>query len=162
LSNPPSPIAHLGTEAYVVTEDTTTDAIAKTNGIDRSRKYVCRAGCSFETTWPAALGRHESARHGSPSAKIAERKSGNAARTPLHKRPTPAVPMDKFDRLLNEVRKQQDELLQALKKAYLLVLADRDERVRETGQIKMDLNAIYDVLERNRQTREQRISALIR
>ena len=46
--------------------------------------------------------------------------------------------------------------------AYLLVLADRDIRTRETEQIRTDLNAIYEVLERNRQARELRMSALIR
>jgi len=70
--------------------------------------------------------------------------------------------MDKFDRLLKEIREQQDELLQALKKAYLLVLADRAERAREAAQVKADLSAVYEVLERNRKDREQRLSALIR
>src|SRR5262249_22846439 len=146
-----------------VTEDTNMETLAKSNGIDRSKTYVCRAGCGFETTWPAALGRHESARHGSPSAKIAvirREKSGNGPRA--QKRMAPGVPMDKFDRVLGEIRNQQEELLLALKKAYLLVLADRDERAREAGQIKTDLNAIYEVLERNRLDREQRIGALIR
>ena len=34
-----------------------------TTRIDRSKTYVCRFSCGFETTWPAALGRHEAARH---------------------------------------------------------------------------------------------------
>jgi hypothetical protein len=67
-----------------------------------------------------------------------------------------------MDRLLDELRKQQEELLQALKKASLLVLAERDLRAREVGQIKADLSAIYEVLERNRQDRHHRIGALIR
>jgi hypothetical protein len=70
--------------------------------------------------------------------------------------------MDKFDRLLSEIRTQQEEIFQALKKSYLLVVADRDERTREAGQIKADLNATYEVLERNRQDRQQRIGALTR
>jgi len=42
------------------------------------------------------------------------------------------------------------------------VLAERDLRTRETEQIKADLRAIYEVLERNRQARQQRLNALIR
>jgi hypothetical protein len=67
-----------------------------------------------------------------------------------------------MDRLLDELRKQHDELLQALKKTSLLVLAERDLRARETEQIKADLTAIYEVLERNRRDREQKLSALVR
>jgi hypothetical protein len=67
-----------------------------------------------------------------------------------------------MDRLLDELRKQQEEVLQALKKTSLLVLADRDLRAREAEQIKTDLSAIYEVLERNRQARQHRLSALIR
>jgi hypothetical protein len=74
----------------------------------------------------------------------------------------PLVAMNRFDGLLGEMRKQQDELFQALSKAHLLVRADRDMDTRETEQIKSDLNVIYEVLERNRQAREQRVSALIR
>jgi hypothetical protein len=88
--------------------------------------------------------------------------SGNGRPKRQREKTTPAVPVDKFGRLLDEVRKQHDELLQALRKAYLLALADRDMRARETEQIKSDLNAISDVLERNRQAREHRIGALIR
>ncbi len=80
----------------------------------------------------------------------------------LHEKTMRSVPMDKFGRLLEEVRKQQDELLDTLKKTYLVALADGDMRSRETEQIKSDLNGIYEVLERNRRAREQRISALIR
>ena len=50
----------------------------------------------------------------------------------------------------------------AIKKTSLLVLADRDLRARETELIKADLRAIYEVLERNRQARQQRLNALIR
>jgi hypothetical protein len=39
-------------------------------------------------------------------------------------------------------------MLQALKKASLLVLAERDLRAREAEQIKGDLGAVYEVLER--------------
>jgi hypothetical protein len=67
-----------------------------------------------------------------------------------------------MDRLLDELRKQNDEMLQALKKASPLVLAERDLRSREAAQIKSDLSAIYEVLERNRRDREQRTAALIR
>jgi hypothetical protein len=147
-------------------EGRTMEALPKTKGIDRSKTYVCRLGCGFETNWPAALGRHESARHGShpPKIEVIEGKNErNATRKRLQaEAKPPAVPMDRFDRLLSEVRRQQDELLQALKKAYLLALADRDVRTREAERIRTDLNTIYEVLERNRQAREQRISALIR
>ncbi len=67
-----------------------------------------------------------------------------------------------MDRLLDQLRQQHEEVLQALKKGSLLVLAARDLRTRETEQIKADLRAIYEVLERNRQARPQRLTALIR
>ena len=67
-----------------------------------------------------------------------------------------------MDRLLDELRQQHEEVLQALKKTSLLVLAERDLRAREAAQIKTDLSAIYEVLERNRRDREQRLNALIR
>jgi len=67
-----------------------------------------------------------------------------------------------MDRLLDELRKQHEDMLQALKKASLLVLAERDLRAREAAQIKSDLSAIYEVLERNRLDRQQRLAALIR
>ncbi len=67
-----------------------------------------------------------------------------------------------MDRLLDELRKQHVEMLEALKKASLLVLAERDLRARESEQIKADLNAVYEVLERNRQDRQRRLGALIR
>jgi hypothetical protein len=66
------------------------------------------------------------------------------------------------DRLLDELRKQHEEMLQALKKASLLVLAERDLRAREAEQIKSDLSAIYEVLERNRRDREPRLALLVR
>lgn len=44
----------------------------------------------------------------------------------------------------------------------LLALADRDVRTREAERIKTDLNVIFEVLERTRHAREQRISALVR
>jgi hypothetical protein len=147
-------------------DDRTTETLetpAKTNRIDHSKTYVCRAGCDFETTWLAALGASqtraprvavkEGCRHSRQEG--GERSSGRQAQDAR-------VPIGKFGRLLSEIREQQDELLQALKKAYLLVLADRDERTREAGRVKADLNAIYEVLERNRKDREQRISVLIR
>jgi hypothetical protein len=67
-----------------------------------------------------------------------------------------------MDRLLDELRRQYDEVLQALKKASLLVLAERNLLSREPEQIKRDLSTIYEVLERTRRDREQRISAQIR
>ena len=67
-----------------------------------------------------------------------------------------------MDRWLDELRRQHEEVLQALKKTSLLVLAERDLRAREAEQIKTDLSAIYEVLERNRRDREQRLNALIR
>jgi hypothetical protein len=67
-----------------------------------------------------------------------------------------------MDRLLDELGKQHDEVLQALKKTSLLVLAERDLRAHEAQQIKTDLSAIYEVLERNRRDRERRLNALIR
>ena len=68
----------------------------------------------------------------------------------------------KIDRLLHEARQQHEEVLQALRKASLLVLAERDLRTRETEQIRADLNTIYEVLERNRHARHQRLNALVR
>ena len=62
----------------------------------------------------------------------------------------------------DELRQQHDEMLQALKKASLLVLAERDLRAREAAQIKADLSAVYEVLQRNRQDREHRLATLIR
>jgi hypothetical protein len=67
-----------------------------------------------------------------------------------------------MDRRLDELRRQHEEVLQALKKTSLLVLAERDLRAREAEQIKTDLSAIYEVLERNRRDREQRLNVLIR
>jgi hypothetical protein len=67
-----------------------------------------------------------------------------------------------MDRLLDELRKQHDEMLQSLKKASLLVLAERDLRAREAAQIKADLSAVYEVLQRSRRDREHRLAALIR
>jgi hypothetical protein len=70
--------------------------------------------------------------------------------------------MDKFDRLLSDIRGQQEELLLALKKTYQLARAECDERARESREVRADLTAVYEVLERNKRDREQRISALIR
>jgi hypothetical protein len=131
--------------------------------IDRSKTYLCRFSCGFETNWPAARGRHEAARHNghAPAAasvrSIPSNRNGKPAGKP-RQLPAPA----KMDRLLDELRRQYDEVLQALKKASLLVLAERDLRAREAVQIKTDLSAIYEVLERNRRDREQRLAALIR
>src|SRR5262245_6463628 len=125
--------------------------------IDRSKTYLCRYSCGFETTWPAALGRHEAARH-----------RGTVSVNPSHDNGKPAgksrrLPASaKIDRLLEEVRKQHDEVLHALRKASLLVLAERDLRSRETEQVKVDLATIYDVLERNRQARQDRLVSLVR
>jgi hypothetical protein len=131
--------------------------------IDRSKTFVCRYSCGFETTWPAARGRHESARHNAHSVKLATLRpisdTANGKSVGRSRQlPAPA----KIDRLLDELRKQQEEVLQALKKTSLLVLADRDLRSREAEQVKADLSAVYEVLERNRQVREHRLNALIR
>jgi hypothetical protein len=132
--------------------------------IDRSKVYACRFACGYETDWPAARGRHEAARHngngGAPAARAvsARRERERNGKPPKKPLTTPA----KMDRLLDELRKQQEEMLQALKKASLLVLAERDLRSREVEQIKSDLSAIYEVLERNRQDRVNRIGELIR
>jgi hypothetical protein len=67
-----------------------------------------------------------------------------------------------MDRLIDELRQQHDEMLQALKKAGLLVFAERDLRAREAAQIKADLSAIHEVLERNRRDREPRLALLVR
>jgi hypothetical protein len=141
-----------------------TESATKTP-IDRSKVYPCRFGCGYETDWPAARGRHEAARHnghaGAPaaaralSAKAARERNGKPAKKPL----TTAARME---RLLDELRQQQEEMLQALKKTSLLVLAERDLRSREVEQIKSDLTTIYEVLERNRQDRTNRIGELIR
>jgi hypothetical protein len=130
--------------------------------IDRSKTLVCRFSCGFATTWPAARGRHESARHNGHVPRQAAVGSivppnGTAVRKPRQL----AAPA-KFDRLLDELRKQHEEVLQALKKANLLVLAERDLRAREAEQIKADLSAVYEVLERNRQDRDRRLSYLVR
>jgi hypothetical protein len=134
--------------------------------IDRSKTYLCRFSCGFETNWPAALGRHEAARHNGHGSLHAtplaspRKDSGNPAGK---SRPLPASV--KMDRLIDELRKQHEEKLQTLKKASLLVLAERDLRTRETEQIRADLDTLYnvlEVLERNRQARHQRLNALVR
>jgi hypothetical protein len=130
--------------------------------IDRSKTYVCRFACGFETNWPAARGRHEAARHNghAPAHAAIRAVSGTRNGRPAGKPRQLSAPA-KTDRLLDELRKQHDEILQALKKTSLLVLAERDLRARETAQIKSDLSAIYEVLERNRRDREPRLAALI-
>jgi hypothetical protein len=141
---------------------TTESAQVTTTRSDRSKTYVCCFSCGFETTWPAALGRHESARHHdhaptpAPVRSISGTSHGQSA-----KKPRPLTAPAKIDRLLDELRTQQEDVLQALKKTSLLVLADRDLRARETEQIQADLSAIYAVLERNRQARQQRLTTLI-
>jgi len=141
---------------------TTDHAETPRTRIDRSKTYVCRFACGYETNWPAARGRHESARHNGhpprPAAAPAARRTDGQPPAKSRHLPPPA----KVDRLLDELRKQHDELLQALKKTSLLVLADRDLRAREAEQVKADLGTIYEVLERNRRERQQRLSALIR
>ena len=131
--------------------------------IDRSKTYLCRFSCGFETNWPAALGRHEAARHnghGSLHATPPASPRKDSGRPAGKSRPVPASA--KMDRLIDELRKQHEEILQTLKKASLLVLAERDLRTRETEQIRADLDTLYDVLERNRQARHQRLNALVR
>jgi hypothetical protein len=140
----------------------TTETATRTP-IDRSKIYACRFACGYETNWPAARGRHESARHnghaGAPAAlrPVSSKRDGRSA-----KKARPSTTQAKMDRLLDELRTQQEEMLQALKKASLLVLAERDLRARESEQIKADLSAIYEVLERSRQDRRHRIGELIR
>jgi hypothetical protein len=131
--------------------------------IDRSKTYPCRFSCGFQTTWPAARGRHEAARHNghSPGAATPE-STGARPRAQSAKKPRPLGAPARIERLLDELRQQQEEALQALKKTSLLVLADRDLRARETEQIKADLNAIYEVLNRSRQARQERLNALVR
>src|SRR5262245_28730402 len=142
---------------------TTDHAETPRTRIDRSKTYVCRFACGYQTNWPAARGRHESARHnGHPPRRAAVPPSARRGDEPAAAKPRHLPPPAKVDRLLEELRKQHDELLQALKKTSLLVLADRDLRAREAEQIKADLGTIYEVLERNRRERQQRLSALIR
>jgi hypothetical protein len=131
--------------------------------IDRSKTYPCRFACGFETTWPAARGRHEAARHNghSPGSATA-RSTVTRTRTLPPKKAKPMGAPARIERLLDELRQQQEEALQALKKTSLLVLADRDLRARETEQIKADLNTIYEVLDRHRQERQNRLNALVR
>ena len=139
-----------------------TESVTKTP-IDRSKTYVCRFSCGFETNWPAARGRHEAARHNGHASAYATARSisGKGNGKPAGKSRPLAAPA-KMDRLLDELGKQHDEVLQALKKTSLLVLAERDLRAHEAQQIKTDLSAIYEVLERNRRDREQRLNVLIR
>jgi hypothetical protein len=139
-----------------------TESVTKTP-IDRSKTYVCRFSCGFETNWPAARGRHEAARHNghAPGHATARSLSGTKNGKPAGKSRPLAAPA-KMDRLLDELGQQQEEILQAVKKTSLLVLAERDLRAREAEQIKTDLRAIDEVLERNRRDRERRLNALIR
>jgi hypothetical protein len=131
--------------------------------IDRSKTYVCRFTCGFETNWPAARGRHEAARHNgdapvhAPLPVVSRTRNGKPAGKP-RQLSAPA----KMDRLLDALHKQHDEIFQAFKKASLLVLAERDLRSREAVQIKSDLSAIYEVLERNRRDHENRLALLVR
>src|SRR5262249_44080263 len=121
-----------------------TESVTKTS-IDRSKTYVCRFSCGFETNWPAALGRHESARHNEHAPAHATVRSVSSSRNgKLAGKPRQLLAPAKMDRLLDELRKQHDEVLQALKKASLLVLAERDLRARESEQVKADLNAVYE------------------
>jgi hypothetical protein len=43
-----------------------------------------------------------------------------------------------------------------------VVLVEQDLRAREAAQIKADLIAVYEVLERNRRDREPRLALLVR
>jgi hypothetical protein len=131
--------------------------------IDRSKTYVCRFACGFETNWPAARGRHEAARHnGHAPAHVTVRAVSGTKNGKPAGRPRQLTAPAKMDRLLDKLRQQHDEVLQALKKASLLVLAERDLRARETAQIKSDLRAVYEVLERNRRDREPGLALLMR
>jgi hypothetical protein len=140
-----------------------TESGTKKTPIDRSKTYTCRFSCGFETNWPAARGRHEAARHNghAPVHATLRAVSGTRNGKPAGKSRQLSAPA-KMDRLLDELRRQYDEVLQALKKASLLVLAERDLRAREAEQIKADLSAIYEVLERNRRDRQDRLAALVR
>src|SRR5262245_66009112 len=86
--------------------------------IDRSRTYVCRFSCGFETNWPAARGRHEAARHNGHGTALmtVPATSGKSNGKPSGRSRQLAAPA-KLDRLLDELRKQHDEMLQALRKA---------------------------------------------
>src|SRR5215813_9225258 len=77
---------------------------------DRSKTYVCRFSCGFETHWPAALGRHESARHNghAPAHATVRPISGKRDTKPAAKARPPAAPA-KIDRLLDELRQQQED-----------------------------------------------------
>jgi hypothetical protein len=136
---------------------------ATKTAIDRSKTYACRFSCGFETNWPAARGRHEAARHNghAPAHATVRAASDTRGERPAQRRRQITAPA-KMDRLLDELRQQHDAMLQSLKKAGLLVLAERDLRAREAEQIKADLSAIYEVLERNRQDQQQRLSHLVR
>src|SRR5262245_17544677 len=99
--------------------------------IDRSKVYACRFACGYETDWPAARGRHEAARHNGNGGAPAATRAASARRERERNGTPPKKPLTtpaKMDRLLDELRKQQEEMIQALKKASLLVLAERDLR----------------------------------
>jgi hypothetical protein len=133
-----------------------------TTRIDRSKTYVCRFSCGFETNRPAARGRHEAARHNGHGPAHATVRPVSGSMNGKPGKPRQLTAPAKMDRLLDELRQQHDEMLEALKKASLLVLAERDLRGRETAQIKSDLSAIYEVLERNRRDREPRLALRVR
>ena len=139
-----------------------TESATKTR-MDSSKTYACRFSCGFKTNWPAARGRHESARHnGHPPAHATAKSISSKTNGKPDGKPRQLTAPTKMDRLLDELRQQHDEMLQAVKKASLLVLAERDLRAREAAQIKADLSAVYEVLQRNRQDREHRLATLIR
>jgi hypothetical protein len=139
-----------------------TESATKTP-IDRSKTYACRFSCGFATNWPAARGRHEAARHnGHAPARATVRSSPSSRNGKPAGKPRQLTAPAKMDRLLDELRKQNDEMLQAFKKASLLVLAERDLRAREAAQIFGSLRRRGRVLERNRRDREPRVALLVR
>jgi hypothetical protein len=130
--------------------------------IDRSKTYVCQFSCGFATNWPAALGRHEARHSGHATGSATVRPTPASRNGRPAGRPRQLSAPAKIDRLLDELRMQHHEVLQAFKKASFLVLAERDGRAPEVKQIRSDLSAIYMALERNHQDRQQRLNALMR
>ena len=68
---------------------------------------------------------------------VLDKGNGELARKP--RKPTPPA---KTNRRLDALRQQHDAMLQSLKQAGLLVLAERDLRAREAAQIKAALSAV--------------------
>jgi hypothetical protein len=122
-----------------------------------------RYSCGFETIWPAARGRHESARHNgrAPARTTLRPISGTKNGTPAGNPRQLAAPA-KIDRLLDELRKQQEEVLQALGRRASWCSRIATCALARPRRSKADLSAIYEVLERNRVAWERRLAALVR